>query len=57
MATIRERNGRFTVMVRKAGHTPITKTFSKRGIAEKWARKIESAIEQGEIVESPVVTR
>ncbi len=30
----------------------VTKTFSKRGVSETWARKIESAIEQGEIVET-----
>ena len=52
MATVRERNGRFTAMVRKAGHAPMTQTFSSKRNAEQWARRIESNIEQGKVVET-----
>jgi len=52
MATIRERNSRYTAIIRKAGYSPVTKTFSSRRNAEQWARRIESSIEQGEVVET-----
>ena len=52
MATIRERKSRFTAIIRKAGHPPVTKTFSSRRNAEQWARRIESSIEQSEVVET-----
>lgn len=51
MATIRERNRRFTAMVRKAGRGSVSKSFSTRRAAEKWARHTEVTIEKGELPE------
>jgi len=47
MATIRKRNGKYQVQIRNLGSNPITKTFTSKSLAEKWARKVQSEIEQG----------
>jgi len=47
MATIRKRNGKYQVQVRTFGSSPISKTFTSKVLAEKWARKVQSEIEQG----------
>ncbi|HYE34017.1 hypothetical protein [Methylocaldum sp.] len=48
MATIRKRsNGTFQVQIRLKGNKPLTGTFSTKDLAQKWAKKIESEIEQG----------
>lgn len=52
MATIRERNGSYTVMIRKRGYDTITQTFSSKRKAEQWAQRTESAIEEGMAVDS-----
>ncbi len=44
---IRERNGSYTVTVRKRGHKPAAKTFSTLTRAQRWRDKTESAIEEG----------
>jgi len=48
MASIRERNGRFTAIVRKARHPTISKTFASKRKAENWAASMEGRIEDGE---------
>ena len=50
MATITERNGRFTVRVRKQGSPTVTKTFTRRSDAEKWGRKTQVELEAGTLV-------
>ena len=42
MATIRKRNGKYQVQVRRADQPPISKTFYKKRDAELWARQMES---------------
>lgn len=46
MATIRKRGEGWQVQVRKKGQPLITKTFSKKVLAERWAKEIELSIEQ-----------
>ncbi len=53
MATIRERNGRYTAMVRKAGHPTLTQTFTSRRKAEQWAAGKEALIEEGQAFDTP----
>lgn len=49
MATIRKlKSGRYNVQVRREGHPPVSDTFDTKGDAQKWARKIESDIDEGE---------
>lgn len=47
MATIIKRGAKYQVKVRKPGHQQLTKTFTTRDDAERWARKTESEIERG----------
>ena len=53
MATIRERNGSYTAMVRKAGHPTLTRTFNSKRKAERWAAGQEARIEEGDVFDSP----
>ncbi len=46
MATIRKRNGRYQVQVRRHGQPTQSRTFSHRRDAEAWARQIETEIER-----------
>ena len=46
MATIRRRNGRYHVQVRRKGFPPITGTFSRLTVARKWIASIEADIEK-----------
>ena len=54
MATIRKRVGlrdtRWEVRIRRADHPTVSKTFSTRTAASKWALKTDRAIEAGELV-------
>ncbi|HET8701804.1 MAG TPA: site-specific integrase [Nitrococcus sp.] len=52
MATIRRRDNRYHVQIRKKGSRPLTKSFLKRDDATAWARKVESEIERGIYVDS-----
>ena len=45
MATIRRRNGRYHVQIRRKGFSPITNTFSRLTIARRWIASIEADIE------------
>ncbi|MDI4633486.1 site-specific integrase [Pelomonas sp. V22] len=47
MATITERNGRFTIRVRIQGAPTATKTFTRRSDAERWGRKVQAELESG----------
>ena len=47
MACITERNGKFTVRVRRDGFDSVTKTFTRKQDAAAWARKVEVDMESG----------
>ncbi|MGH1573130.1 tyrosine-type recombinase/integrase [Methylobacterium sp. P31] len=49
MATIRKRNGRFQAQVRIKGSGPISKTFDTKAEAQRWARSVEVAIDDGSL--------
>ena len=50
MATIREKRGKWQVLIRKKFAKPITKTFIYKTDAESYAREKESEIEKGLVV-------
>ena len=45
MATIRRRNSRYHVQIRRKGFPPITGTFSRLTVARRWIASIEADIE------------
>ena len=47
MASIIERQGRFTVRVRRDGWKPVAKTFTLKRDAIAWGRKVEADMESG----------
>ena len=47
MATYRKRCGKWHLEIRKKFHKPISKTFALKEDAERYAREIESKIDQG----------
>lgn len=47
MATFQERDGRIRAIVRRKGHPPESKTFARKSDAVRWARKLESQIDDG----------
>ena len=49
MASIRQRDGKFQVRIIRKGHRALSKTFTNRGDAIKWARATEVEIERGAI--------
>jgi integrase len=49
MASIRQRDGKFQVRIIRKGHRPLSRTFTNRGDAVKWARATEVEIERGAI--------
>ena len=46
MATMRKRNGRFNVEIRKRGMRPVYETFDKKSDAQSFINKVESEIQQ-----------
>ena len=48
MATIRTRNGKYQVLIRRQGSPDLTKTFIQRRDAELWARQKEAEIDRSE---------
>ena len=48
MASIRSRNGRYQVQVRRSGLGSRSRTFVLKQDAERWARKMEAQFDQGE---------
>ena len=55
MASIRIRNGRYQVQVRRADLGSRSRTFVLKQDAEQWARKTEAQFDQGEL--QPLRTR
>ena len=53
MATIRKRNGRYQVQIRKGSHPLITRTFTRLADAKKWVGTTEYEIEHGLYEASP----
>ena len=49
MASIRQRDGKFQVRIIRKGHRALSKTFTNRADAIKWARATEVEIERGAI--------
>lgn len=49
MATIRKRNGRWQVQVRRKGNADISKTFTSKADATEWAREIERQQDRQEL--------
>ena len=49
MASIRKRNNRWEVRVRRSGYPTQTKTFTYKSSAQTWAREAELALEQGKL--------
>ena len=48
MPTIRQRGANWHVQIRRAGHSPLTRSFRHKVDAAAWARKIEAGIDRGE---------
>ena len=53
MASIRKRNNRWEVRVRRSGQPTQTKTFTLKSDAQQWAREAEIALEKGELLHKP----
>lgn len=53
MATIRKRNGRYQVQVRRQGQTPTSKTFHTLQDAQRWSRQKELEADRGELTGDP----
>lgn len=47
MATIRKKGNSWEAMVRRKGHRPISRSFPKRVLAERWKRELEAEIDAG----------
>ena len=50
MATFRARGNRWNVQVRRKGHPALTRSFTNKRNAQKWARLTEARLERGEAV-------
>ena len=53
MASLRKRNNRWEVRVRRTGQPTQTKTFTLKSDAQQWAREAEIALEKGELLQKP----
>ncbi len=51
MATIRKKGDGWHVQVRKKGHAPVTRTFTIKSDATRWAAMVESELERGVFVD------
>jgi len=47
MASIRKFRDKWRVEIRRQGNKPMSKMFSTKGAASKWARETETALEKG----------
>ena len=56
MASLRKRNNRWEVRVRRIGQPTQTKTFTLKSDATQWAREAEIALEKGELLHKPTVS-
>jgi integrase len=50
MATFRNRNSKWQARIQRQGQVPVSKSFSTRQDAERWARQVEAQIDQGKFV-------
>ncbi|QQK02096.1 hypothetical protein [Burkholderia anthina] len=50
MASIRQRDGKWQVRVRRRGFADEAKTFNTRTDAERWARSVETEMDRGSFV-------
>ncbi|MEY9229464.1 hypothetical protein ABIF68_008672 [Bradyrhizobium japonicum] len=46
MASLRFRNGKWQVQVRRHGHTQQAKSFQSKSDAQRWARQIEAELDR-----------
>jgi integrase len=53
MATIRKRGDRWHVQVRRKGSQTLTRSFAQKRDADRWARDIETAIDQSRLPADP----
>ena len=53
MASLRKRNNRWEVRIRRSGQPTQTKTFTLKSDAQQWAREAEIALEKGELLHKP----
>ena len=53
MASLRKRNKRWEVRVRRSGQPTQTKTFTLKSDALQWAREAEIALEKGDLLQKP----
>ncbi|MEM8790855.1 MAG: site-specific integrase, partial [Pseudomonadota bacterium] len=51
MASIRQRNGKWQVQIRRKGHKPLSRSFDTKTAAKQWARQAETGLELGRIHE------
>lgn len=49
MATIRRRGRRYEVQVRRKGHSPVSRSFSRLSDAREWARTMETRADRGDL--------
>ena len=56
MASLRKRNNRWEVRVRRHGQPTQTKTFTLKSDAQQWAREAEIALEKGKLLQKPKVS-
>jgi integrase len=49
MASIRKRDGKFQVQVRRQGQTPLARTFHKLSDAKEWARLVETQADRHDL--------
>ncbi len=49
MATVRKFRNKWRAEIRRQGHKPMSKMFTTKGAASKWARETETALEKGDI--------
>ncbi len=55
MATLRNRNGKWQVQVRRLGHPPRSKSFLMKRDAERWARQVEAELDASLVARDPRV--
>ncbi len=46
MATLRKRNGKWQVQVRRTGHAPRAQSFMSKADAQQWARQVEAELDR-----------
>ena len=56
MASLRKRNNRWEVRVRRTGQPTQTRTFTLKSDAQQWAREAEIALEKGELFHKPKIS-